>query len=388
MSEAPKGAAVSMPQAYDPIRTLLRAGKNDEAIVRLCALIVTRPDDLIAKELLFDAFFQKRDWAPAYALIDDLVRAQPDAMRLQRHLVVTLSNMKRYEDAIARAKDYTERYGEDLTILDVLKVAHFYTGKIEAAIKYGQRGIELRDVEACRLPRSTVMTEPKTPPSGADVISFSLWGNAPFYCYGAMINLVLSRTVYPGWSCRYYVDATVPRPCVAFLVDNGADVRNIEDEYPGVGLFQRFLVMNDRSVGRFLVRDCDARLSAAEADLVRQWIESGYPFHAVRDHVLHNELMIGCLWAGRTDCGIDIVELMKLYFAGTPNARYGHDQFMLGRFLWPLIRSRCLVHDKYYRLPGVHTVPLTDPKSNFGAGYQNIKAVLGEAEKLGIPRVL
>ena len=43
--------------------------------------------------------------------------------------------------------------------------------------------------------------------------------------------------------------------------------------------------MNDPTVGRFLVRDCDARLSVAETDLVRQWIDSGYPFHAVRDHV-------------------------------------------------------------------------------------------------------
>ena len=116
-----------------------------------------------------------------------------------------------------------------------------------------------------------------------------------------MINLVLSRTVYPGWTCRFYVDATVPRACVDFLADNGGDVRRMEDEYPGVGLFQRFLVMNDQSVGRFLVCDCDARLSAEEAELVRQWIDSDYPFHAVRDHVLHNELMIGCLWAGRTD---------------------------------------------------------------------------------------
>ena len=47
-----------------------------------------------------------------------------------------------------------------------------------------------------------------------------------------------------------------------------------------------------------------------------------------------------------------------------PTARYGHDQRMLGLMLWPLIRNRCLVHDKYYRLPGVHTVPLRDPKIN------------------------
>jgi tetratricopeptide (TPR) repeat protein len=389
MSEvAGKTVRQAAPEPYGPIRALLRAGRNNEAIVKLCAVIVTRPDDLVAKELLFDAFFQKREWLPAFALADELARRQPDNARLQKAVIATLSNMKRYDEAIAQASRYIERHGEDLTILDALKVAHFYSGKVDAAIRYGQRAIELRDAEACRLPTAIAMTEPSGPPAGLSVISFSLWGPAPFYGYGAMINLVLSRTVYPDWTCRFYVDASVPRACVAFLRDNGADVRKIEDEYPGVGLFQRFLVMNDPAVGRFLVRDCDARLSAAEADLVRQWIDSGYPFHVVRDHVLHNELMIGCLWAGRTDCGIDIVELMRRYFTFGPTAKYGHDQRMLGLMLWPLIRSRCLVHDKYYRLPGVHTVALRDPQSHFGAGHQNLTAVLGEVERLGIPRVL
>jgi tetratricopeptide (TPR) repeat protein len=375
-------------QLYDHIRGLLRGGKNDEAIVRLCAIQAIRPDDLVTKELLFDAFFQKRDWLPALALAEELLRRQPDIARLQKTLIVTLSNMKRYDEAIAQAFPYIVRHGEDLTILDALKVAHFFTGKIEDAIRYGQRVIEIRDAEACQNPPDMTVTEPSGPPSGPNVISFSLWGRQPFYVYGAVINLVLARTVYPGWACRYYVAADVPRPAVAFLRDNGADVRNIEDEYPGVGLFQRFLVMNDRSVGRFLVRDCDARLSEPEADLVRQWIDSGYPFHVVRDHVLHNELMIGCLWAGRTDCGIDIVELMRRYFKFGPNAKYGQDQRMLGLMLWPLIRDRSLVQDKHYHLAGVHEVALTDPQSHFGAGRQNNAAVLAEVESLGIPRLL
>jgi len=378
----------SAPPVYDPIRALLRAGKNDEAIVKLCAMIVTRPDDLIAKELLFDAFYQKRDWQPTLVLAEELARCQPDIARLQKALIATLSNMRRFDETITQASRYIERFGEDLTMLDALKVGYFYTGQVSEAVRYGQRAIKLRDAEACRMPAAATMTEPSGPPSGQNVISFSLWGTAPFYSYGAMINLVLSRTVYPGWTCRVYVDASVPRACVAFLADNGADVRRIEDEYPGVGLFQRFLVMNDPTVGRFLVRDCDARLSATEADLVQQWIDSGYPFHVVRDHVLHNELMIGCLWAGRTDCGIDIVALMRRYFTHGPTAKYGHDQRFLGLLLWPLIRSRCLVHDKYYQLPGVQTVPLTDAQSHFGAGHQNMTAVLAELERLGIPRVL
>jgi hypothetical protein len=375
-------------QPYDIIRALLRAGKNDEAIVRASSIAIARPDDLIAKELLFDAFFQKRDWPPALALAEELARRAPQVARLEKALIATLSNMKRYEQAITQAFQYIVRHGEDLTILDALKVAHFYTGRTEEAIRYGQRAIELRDAEAAKAPPQVVVSVPDTPPKGANVLSFSLWGAQPFYGYGAMINLALARKFYPDWACRFYVDASVPRACTAYLRDNGGDVRNIEDEYPGVGLFQRFLVMNDPAVGRFLVRDCDARLSAAEVDLVRQWIDSGHPFHVVRDHVLHNELMIGCLWGGRTDCGIDIVELMRRYFKFGPTAKYGHDQRMLGLMLWPLIRNRCLVHDKHYRLDGVSTVALTDPKSHFGAGHQNLAAVLGEAESLGIPRLL
>ena len=381
----------SLPRAaalpHEDIRVLLRAGKNEAAIARLCAILVVHPDDLIAKELLFDAFFQSRNWRPALVLAEELAVRQPGVTRFQKSLIATLSNMRRFDEAIAKATQYIERYGEDLIVLDALKVAHFYSGRTEEAIRYGQRALDLRDAEACRNPPAMAVHEP-TGRAGRDVISFSLWGSAPFYAYGAMINLVLSRTVYPGWNCRFYVDAAAPRACVDFLTENGAEVRNIEDEYPGVGLFQRFLVMNDPGVARFLVRDCDARLSAAEADLVAQWTDSGYPFHVVRDHVLHNELMIGCLWGGRTDCGIDIAELMRRYFVQGPTAKYGHDQRMLGLMVWPLIRSRCLVHDKYYRLPGVHTVPLTDPKSRFGTGYQNITAVLAEAERLGIPRVL
>jgi hypothetical protein len=38
------------PQPYESIRASLRARRNDDAIVKLCAIVVTRPDDLAAKE--------------------------------------------------------------------------------------------------------------------------------------------------------------------------------------------------------------------------------------------------------------------------------------------------------------------------------------------------
>ncbi len=57
MSNVVSGTIQPTPQFYDPIRALLCADRNDEAIIKLCAIVVTRPDDLLAKELLFDAFF-------------------------------------------------------------------------------------------------------------------------------------------------------------------------------------------------------------------------------------------------------------------------------------------------------------------------------------------
>lgn len=80
--------------------------------------------------------------------------------------------MKRYDGTIVQASQYIERNGQDLTMLDALKVAYFSIGKVDEAIRYGQRAIERRDTEACRNPFSFVMTEPNGPPLGHNVIRF------------------------------------------------------------------------------------------------------------------------------------------------------------------------------------------------------------------------
>ncbi len=67
------------------------------------------PCDLVAKELLFDAFFQKREWAAALALAEELVGRRPDIARFQKARIATLSNMKRYDETIAQASQYIDR---------------------------------------------------------------------------------------------------------------------------------------------------------------------------------------------------------------------------------------------------------------------------------------
>jgi hypothetical protein len=87
------------------------------------------------------------------------------------------------------------------------------------------------------------------------------------------------------------------------------------------------------------------------------------------------------LWGGRADCGVDIVALIKSY----ASSKYGYDQAMLALKLWPMIRNYALVHDRHYRLAGVHTVPFKHEK--LGAGYQNLPAIRKELDALGIASV-
>jgi hypothetical protein len=370
-------ASTAQDKSHAPARQLLHAGRNDEAVAYLKPVLAATPDDLAARELLFDALFQRRSWADALAELDVLRRITPDSPRYRRFLISTLSNMGRYAEAAAEADGYLAQHGENVAVLNVLKVAYFNLGKLDDAVRCGQRVLELHDAESWRRADGARLA-PSAGRAGKSVISFSLWGRHAAYNYGALINAALAPKVYPGWICRFYVGADVPQATVDRLLGAGAEVVPFA-AFPDVPpLFIRFLPLADPAVARFLSRDCDSRLNAAEAELVATWTESGLPFHVIRDHVLHTEPIMGQLWGGRADCGVDILALMR----GFSSSKYGYDQAMLALKLWPLIRNHSLVHDRFYRLAGVNTVPIKC--ENLGAGYQNLEAIGNELARLGI----
>ncbi len=164
----------------------------------------------------------------------------------------------------------------------------------------------------------------------------------------------------------------------------GAEVLLADQEFPDVPpYFWRFLVADDPSVHYFLCRDADCRLSVQERELVNQWIESGRKFHVVRDHVLHDDLILAGMWGGVGTRDLRIRELMAKYFDGRPTSKYGHDQIFLRKMMWPFLRQSVFVHDRYYWTPGVkshrHKFDFA-----FGAGHQKDAEVIAEAINLGL----
>jgi hypothetical protein len=74
---------------------------------------------------------------------------------LQKALIATLSNMKRYDETIVQATRYIERYGDDLTMLDALKVAYFYIG--DANIASTRNTSNMRSAFSMLAPRKKIV---------------------------------------------------------------------------------------------------------------------------------------------------------------------------------------------------------------------------------------
>ena len=132
------------------------------------------------------------------------------------------------------------------------------------------------------------------------IISFSLYGEDPKYTVNAIVNALLAPVIYPGWTCRFHVDDTVPPPVVAALRSLPAvEVAEMGRHTDAKAMFWRFLPAAEPDLDALISRDTDSWLSRREAVCVEEWLDSGRDFHILRDHCYHSHAIMGGLWGVR-----------------------------------------------------------------------------------------
>ena len=181
------------------------------------------------------------------------------------------------------------------------------------------------------------------------VIAYSLQSDAPSALAGAEKNAQLIRTLFPGWVARFYHSATVPVAALARLKELGAELRewNISTLLPAalhtapmpvVDPAQwHLLVAFDESVERYAVRAVEQRLSQREFDAMREWQESAYSVHIMRDHSpSFQDAVTPNMWAA-VHGAVDAPTLLILLTTSSPST--------LNSTLWSRAQWDQLAHD-------------------------------------------
>ena len=286
-----------------------------EAKAAIGQVLNLKPDHIIALNDQVYVHMQLGLFEQAYQLCADLLVQHPDFIEARDSMVTLCEKMNRFEEALYHAKQSMA--------LKLRSVANYPRHPLPAA------------------------SPPKiSRDKSRNIISYSLFGQQPRYGEVAVLNAQLAQTIYPDWTCRFYLDDTVPRHTVQRLEKLGAQIYTMPtgtSRY--AGLFWRFLVMDDPNVDCFMIRDADSLLSYKEQAAVQAWLASGKWFHLMRDAIGHNELILAGMWGGFTGVFSGIAASIQAYLDTLFLQNRCIDQDFLRHTIYPTAAQSVLVHD-------------------------------------------
>jgi hypothetical protein len=210
------------------------------------------------------------------------------------------------------------------------------------------------------------------------IISISVWGNKPSYSIGAIKNAELAKELFPDWTCRIFIDETVPNHHVKKLMEMpNVQIAEVEDDNI-FGAFWRFYSMFQNDDDIIISRDSDSRLSEREVRCINEWIESDKKYSIIRDHYAHYDWpILAGMWGMKGKLSDDIFSEMKRY---AQHHFYTSDQIFLRDIIWPTAKNDCLIHGF---LEVDWMIKTRDYHHFIGQGYDENDIPLYSAEKSG-----
>jgi hypothetical protein len=177
------------------------------------------------------------------------------------------------------------------------------------------------------------------------IISFSLWGNDPKYCDGAIKNAILSKIIYPDWICRFYISDNVDKSIIDKLEKENSEIFIKKDKPDWSSMFWRFEAGYDNNIDIVIFRDTDSRLNLREKNAVDEWEKSDKTFHIMRDHPHHGYPILGGMWGMKVNKKYDFENILKSF---KPENQYGTDYVFFINTLFPFIGDDKITHDEFF----------------------------------------
>ncbi|MAS97055.1 MAG: hypothetical protein CMO55_28015 [Verrucomicrobiales bacterium] len=297
--------------------------------------------------------YSSGDYKSSLATLDQASGQFPDDIEIEENRGVMLRLIGKLPEAVECLERVYSLDPSRANVCDALAHSYAILGNADRAIFYGRKSLERKDEVACSKGEIWELPD-ELPPAfstedcSRNVISFSLWGENPRYLKGALRNAAAAIDIYPAWTCRFYVDDSVPLKVVDQLKRLGSQIKR--RDRPATffdGLLWRFEVISDPGVARFLIRDCDSVVNVKERVATDEWLASGKWFHAMRDFYSHSELLLAGMWGGTTGVFPDLDVIRQSFHPDTAPTRT-YDQLFLRECFWPTVKQSVLVHDSVF----------------------------------------
>ncbi len=347
---------------------LLTEGLSD-AVLELAPLMdgITDPglQGEVASLLAFCHVRQGR-LAESLPYSDCAVQRLPANVDVAYNRCYALCQLKQLDAALAEGNRALARLGDNDLLLGLMTNLMAVSGRIDAVRTYGNRTLVAKNLKTAALqgqdPTLTPIPAFDARQRAHNIISFSLFGNQPRYIDPALWNAEAARHIYPGWTCRFYVDDSVPAPVQQRLMALGAQVL-MPTRLPAQpwGTFWRFLVADDAAVQRYIVRDADSLINLREAAAVQAWLTSGCHFHVMRDHFDHSDVVLAGMWGGVRGALPPLAAAAQQFLRQTRSVQNRTaDQMFLCHVMWPHMRRSLLSHDSVFGYTPPGSLPAQD----------------------------
>ncbi|NUU68782.1 tetratricopeptide repeat protein [Enterobacteriaceae bacterium BIT-l23] len=320
-----------------------------------------RPPQILKQERFyaiaaqFRSAMAQQDYAQAARCCEQILSVMPDNLQVLSDYALCLMRMEKYEKAYQsylRIYRSAQRSQASATWLDGLTEVCGWLNKADEVRRFGHESLTLSDQHfgqgaSWPIPEGAPPPfDPRDPEK--NIIAFSLYGRLPRYCETLIKNVAVARELFPYWTCRIYLDDSVPSHVWQRLRQQQVQLVDMSGEKTLFPTLWRFLVASDPQVTRFIIRDADSLLSEREQASVEAWIASPCYFHHMRDYFTHTELLLAGMWGGYTGIIPDIDALIRQFcvqYEG--NARFT-DQYFLRSVLWATVRNSILNHDELF----------------------------------------
>jgi len=340
-------------------QSLVTQGNLDQALDKFNVALKIQPSNPAAFRGVVDVLSKRERYPELEKFLSARLQDGDRSDFILMKLATTHFNMKQAGEAIKLLDQCKHQAGHDWHV-NKLK-AHLALQQVESALPHGHELLVIKDKLAnllmeqdeiravhSRWPTNFRQFDGTSP--HRNIVCFSLWGNDPKYTYTAVVNAKMVPKIYRGWTARFYVDDTVPLEIRDALVQYGAQVILVENDGRNyLKLFWRFLASDDQGVDFFISRDADAIVNIREKAAVDEWLASGKPFHMMRDHPEHAELIMAGMWGGISGLIPNLTRQAVEYYETHETKWRWVDQDFLRDRVWPIIKNHVVSHDTYYQ---------------------------------------